>query len=253
MSVGNGLLGQVVVDDQGVLAVVSEPLSHGATGERSKVLERGGLGGSGGDDNRVLEGVILLKGLDELSDGRSLLADGDVDTVELLLLVGTVVPLLLVQDGVDGNGGLSGLSVTDDKLSLSSANGHKGVDRLETGLHRLVDGSSGQDTGGLELSLGSVLGLDGAFSVDGVTQSVDDSAEKTGSDGHVDNLSGSLDRVPLLDETVVTEDGDTDVVGLQVQAHSLDTGRELNHLLGLDVSETVDTGDTVTNGYESAK
>lgn len=121
MSVGNGLLGQVVVDDQGVLAVVSEPLSHGATGERSKVLERGSLRGGGGNNDGVLESVVLLKGLDELGDGRSLLANGDVDTVELLLLVGTVVPLLLVEDGVDGNGGLSGLSVTDNELSLSSA------------------------------------------------------------------------------------------------------------------------------------
>jgi hypothetical protein len=111
-----------------------------------------------------------------------------------------------------------------------------------------VDGSSGQDTGGLELSSGSAVRLDGSLSVDGVSESVNDSAQKTGSDGNVDNLSSSLDSVTLLDETIVTEDGNTDVVGLQVEAHSSDTGGELNHLLGLDVSETVNTGDTVTNG-----
>jgi len=111
-----------------------------------------------------------------------------------------------------------------------------------------VDGSTGKNTGGLKLGLGSVLGLDGAFTVNGVTQSVDDTAEKTGSDWDIDNLSGTLDSVTLLDKTIVTENGDTDVVGFQVQAHSSDTGRELNHFLGLDVSETVDTGDTVTNG-----
>ena len=31
---------------------------------------------------------------------------------------------LLVDDGVDGDGGLASLSVTDDQLTLSSANGH---------------------------------------------------------------------------------------------------------------------------------
>lgn len=122
LSVGNGLLGQVVVDDQGVLAVVSEPFTHGATGEGSQELQGSGVGSGSGDNDRVLEGVVLLEGLDELGDGRSLLADGDVDTVQLLLLVGTVVPLLLVQDGVNGDGRLSGLSVTNDELSLSSTN-----------------------------------------------------------------------------------------------------------------------------------
>lgn len=114
-----------------------------------------------------------------------------------------------------------------------------------------MDGSSGQDTGGLELSLGSVLGLDGSFTVDGVTKGVDDSTEQTRSDWDIDNLSSSLDSVTFLDKSIVTEDGNTDVVGFQVQAHSSDTGRELHHLLGLDVSETVDTGDTITNGWES--
>ena len=248
LSVGNGLLGQVIVDDQGVLSVVTEPLSHGTTREGSEVLERGGLGGGGGDNDGVLHGVVLLEGLDKLGDGRSLLADGDVDTVKLLLLVGTVVPLLLVKNGVDGNGGLSGLTVTDDKLTLTTSDRNQGVDRLETSLHRLVDGSSGQNTGGLKLGLGSVSGLDRSFTVNGLSQSVNNTAEKTGSDWDIDNLSSSLDSVTLLDETIVTENGDTDVVGLQVQAHSSDTGRELNHLLGLDVSETVDTGDTVTDG-----
>jgi len=121
LTVSNGLLGQVIVDDQGVLSVVTEPLSHGATREGSEVLERSSLGGGGGDNDGVLHSVVLLKGLDELGDGRSLLANSDVDTVKLLLLVGTVVPLLLVKNGVDGNGGLSGLTVTNDKLTLTTS------------------------------------------------------------------------------------------------------------------------------------
>lgn len=120
LSVGNGLLGQVIVDDQSVLAVVTEPLAHSTTREGSKVLERSGLRGGGSDNDGVLHGIVLLKGLDELSDGRSLLANGNVDTVELLGLVGTVVPLLLVKNGVDGKSGFTSLTVTNDKLSLST-------------------------------------------------------------------------------------------------------------------------------------
>jgi len=43
LSVGNSLLGEIVVDDEGVLAVVSEVLTDGASGVWSQELERGGL------------------------------------------------------------------------------------------------------------------------------------------------------------------------------------------------------------------
>lgn len=111
-----------------------------------------------------------------------------------------------------------------------------------------MHGSSWQNTWGLQLGLGSANRVDWAFSVDWVTESVNNSAKETWADWNVDNLSGSLDSVTLLDETIVTEDGDTDVVGFQVEAHSSDTGRELNHFLGLDISETVDSSNTITNG-----
>jgi hypothetical protein len=46
-----------------------------------------GLGGGGGNNDGVFHGVVLLKSLDELGDGGSLLTDGDVDAVKLLGLV----------------------------------------------------------------------------------------------------------------------------------------------------------------------
>ena len=56
----------------------------------------------------------------------------------------------------------------------------------------------------------------------------------------------------FLDELVVTEDDDTDVVWLQVEGHALESGAELYHLLGLDVLEAVDTGDTVADAEDLA-
>ena len=87
LTVGDGLLGQVIVDDKGVLAVVAEPLAHGTAREGREVLKRGGLRSSGRDDDGVLHRVVLLKSLDKLSDSRPLLADSDVHTVQLLLLL----------------------------------------------------------------------------------------------------------------------------------------------------------------------
>lgn len=57
---------------------------------------------------------MLAESADDVGDGGSFLADGDVHAKELFLKVSRVKVSLLVDDGVDGNGSLSGLSVTDD-------------------------------------------------------------------------------------------------------------------------------------------
>ena len=76
------------------------------------------------------------------------------------------------------------------------------------------------------------------------------------------NLSGTLDSLAFLDQTIGTEKYDTDLSSFEVHAHALDTGSEpvclissiilsvsicnlLDELLGLDIAHSVDTGDTV--------
>ena len=59
----------------------------------------------------VFHGVGLLQSGDQLGDGGSLLTDGDVDAVQLGLLVSEVVETLLVDNGVDGDRGFASLSV----------------------------------------------------------------------------------------------------------------------------------------------
>ena len=68
---------------------------------------------------------MIFKDLHNVGDGGSLLADSDVDAVKLLrvLSVGVVEGGLLVDDGIDGDGSLSSLSVTNDKLSLTTTDG----------------------------------------------------------------------------------------------------------------------------------
>ena len=68
---------------------------------------------------------MISKDLHNVRDGGSLLTDGDVDAVKLLGIfsVGVVEGGLLVDDGIDGDGSLSSLSVTNDKLSLATTDG----------------------------------------------------------------------------------------------------------------------------------
>lgn len=156
------------------------------TSERSKVLQRSGLRGSSSNDDGVLQGVVLLKGLDKLSDGGTLLTDGNVDTVELLGLIVGGVDALLVKDGIKSDGSLTSLTITNDQLTLTTTDGNHGVDGLETSLDRLVDGTTRQDTRGLELSTSLDLGVEGALSINGVTKSVNDTAQKLGTNRNID-------------------------------------------------------------------
>ena len=60
-AVGLGLLGQVVEDDQRVLALVHPVLADRRAGVRGEVLEAGRLVGRGGDDRRVLQRAGVLQ------------------------------------------------------------------------------------------------------------------------------------------------------------------------------------------------
>ena len=125
LAIGDRLLGQIVVDDQRVHAVVAEKFAHRAAGIGRQILQRRRLGGGCGDDDRVFERAVILQGLDDLRHGRALLADRDINAVELGLFIGAGVDRLLIEDGVDGERGLAGLAVADDQLALAAADRHQ--------------------------------------------------------------------------------------------------------------------------------
>ena len=53
LTVGDGLFGEIVEDDEGVLAVVAEELAHGSAGIRRQVLQGSGVGSGGGNHDAV--------------------------------------------------------------------------------------------------------------------------------------------------------------------------------------------------------
>ncbi len=248
LAIGHGLLGQVVIGDHGVHAVVAEVLAHGAAGERRDVLERSRIGGGRRDHDRVGHRAALFERADELRDGRALLADRHVDAVELVLLVARVVRRLLVEEGVKQDGGLAGLAIADDQLALAAADRDQRVDGLEAGRHRLVHRLARNDAGRLDVDAATLGGLDRALAVDRVAEAVDHAAEQALADRNVHDRAGAADGVAFLDVAVGAEDHDTDIVGLEVQRHAAHAAGELDHFAGLALVEAVDAGDAVTDG-----
>lgn len=139
MSVGDGLFGKIVIDNEGVFAIVSEEFSDGAAGIGSNELQGSSFGGGGCNDDGVLHGVVASENLDQVGNGGTFLADSDVDAIELFLEVTSFEVLFLVNNGINGNSSFTGLSVTNNQLSLSSADWDQAINGFKTGLHRLID------------------------------------------------------------------------------------------------------------------
>ena len=158
LAIGDGLLGEVIVNDDRVHAVVAEELAHRAAGKRREELHRRRVGGGGGDDDRIFQRAVLLQHLDELRDRRTLLSDRDIDAIELLALVVALVQRLLIEDGVERDRGLAGLAVADDELALAAADRDHRVDRLEAGRHRLAHRFARNDAGRLDVDAGAFGG-----------------------------------------------------------------------------------------------
>lgn len=235
------MLGQIVVDDETVFAIVSEVLTHGATRIGGQILKRSGIGSSSRYDNCVRHGTSVSKTLHNLSHGGSLLANSYVNAEQLLLIVLSVVESLLVDNRVNGKSGFTAnphsqlinkqllkknipsLPVANDKFSLSSANGHERIYGLDTGLHGLPDGNTGDDTGGLDTDTSTCLCVERASAVNGVAQGIDNAAEDFVTSGYVDDSTRSFHDVAFHDVSIVTEYDNTDVVGLQVEGHALHT------------------------------
>ncbi len=187
LAIGPGLLGQIVIDHQCVLTAVAEVFAHGAAGVRRQVLHGGRVRGGGRDDDGVFHRAELLQLAHHVGDGRGLLADRHIDTDQVFAL--------LADDRVDGHRGLAGLAVADDQLALAATDGHHGVDRLDTRLHRLRHGLPPDHARGDLFDRIELLGFHRSLAVDGHTQGVDHAADELGADRHGKNLAGALDRV----------------------------------------------------------
>src|SRR6266567_3669260 len=113
-----GLLGQVIEDDQSVLALEHPVLADGRAGVRGDVLVAGRVRRRRGHDRGVLHRPGVLEVLLDLSDRGSLLADRDVDAADLAGRIARLPVRPLIDDRVDRDRRLAGLPVADDQLAL---------------------------------------------------------------------------------------------------------------------------------------
>ena len=137
---------------------IAEKLAHGAGRVGRDVLHGSGFGSRRGDHDGVFHGAGVFENFDHLRNRRALLPDGVIDANKVVALA--------VDDGVEGNGGLAGLAISDDQFALSAPDGDHGVDGLKSSGHGLAHGLAVNDAGSKALDGNEFIGGDRALVVD---------------------------------------------------------------------------------------
>ena len=180
---------------------------------------------------------MLGQRLHHLRDRGALLADGAIDADEIVLGV--------VDDGVEQDSGLAGLTVADDELALAAADGDHGVNGLKTGGHRFAHGLAVDDAGSEALDGERFGGGDGALVVDGRPKGVDHTADHGAAHRDGEYLAGALDLFAFLELGVVAEDHAAYLILLERERQARNAVREAEQLAGHDLVEAVEAGDAV--------
>ena len=208
-------------------------------------MQGGWIGGGGGDDNRVVHRTLRAERLHDVGHGGTLLSDRHIDAIDRIpgLVVGA-----LVDDRVDGYGGLAGLTVADDEFPLATANRDHRVDRHDSGLERLGDGLTEYDTRSLALKRHlRQVSFDLAESVKRNAKRIDHSSEHLLTDLDGGDPSGSAYRHSLLDLIGRAEKHGSDIVLLKVHHNAHHSALEFEQFSGLGVGQAIHSGDTVAD------
>ena len=202
LAVRHGMLRQVVVDDERVVAAVGEVLGHRAAGVRRQILHRRRRVGVGDDDDRVRQGIVAREGVDDARDRRCLLADRDVDADDVLAL--------LVDDRVERDRRLARPAVADDQLALAAADRRHRVDGLEPCLKRRVDRLAIDDARRLRVGAARLRRRDRPAPVERAAERIDDTAEEGFPDRRLEHAPGAPDLVAFFHLLRVAEQRDAD-------------------------------------------
>ena len=260
LTICNGLLGEVVVDAEyvaarilsvsglAVFAVVHEVLAHCSTNHRSHVLQRSRIGCGSSNNDGVIHSAKALEGLNDAGYGGSLLAYSNIYTDHALAL--------LVDDGINGNRGLTGLTVANDEFALAAANRDHGVNCEDTGLHRLFNRLTLMNAGSLEFYRAGSSGLNGALAVDRLAEHVNNAAEHSLANRNLKNLASGTYLVVFLNCGDVTEEYGANLIFFEVlhqTGNDTSIGSdELEKLARHRTLKAVDTRNTVANLYNRA-
>ena len=158
-------------------SIISEIFSYSTSRIRSQKLKWRRIRSSCSNNNCVLHSSSLFKSSYNISYSWSFLSNSSVNAIQLFFFVIIVEIFLLIDNSINGNSSFSSLSISNNKLSLSSSNWHKGVNTLKSSLHRFVHWFSWNDTWGFKFNSLSLVRFNGTKTINCITKRINDSSK----------------------------------------------------------------------------
>ena len=87
--------------------------------------------------------------------------------------------------------------------------------------------------------------MNGTFSIDGLTQGIDDPSDQGISHGNGEHLACPPNLVSLFDLGIIAEDHGSDIVLFEVEGHPVDSIGKFKHLGGHATGKSFDPGDPI--------
>ena len=122
------MLAQIIIHDQNILALIHKVFGKRRCRVRRNILKRRRIRRAGADHNSVIHSAALFQRIHQFGNGGCFLADG--------VIYANTIFAFLVQYGIQCNRGFTGLAVTDDQLTLTSADREHGIDSQNTRFKR---------------------------------------------------------------------------------------------------------------------
>ena len=234
------VFGKIVINNKNVFTFIHKILAHRTTGIRSNILKRRGIGCGCRYDDGIVHCTVFIKCIYHIGNSRLFLTDRNVNTNNVFAL--------LIDDRIRSNDGFTGLTVTDDKFSLTSTDRNHGVDRLDTSLERNRYGLSFNNTVCLSFDRAIFSCFDRTLCVNRLTQRIDNSADQFFTDGNGNDTTGTFHDTSLADTNIITKKNRADKGLLQVQRHTVSAVCKLKKLVRFALIDTMHLGNTVTDG-----
>ncbi len=137
LAISARMMREVVINDQHVAPLPHEMLSDAGRGVRCDESEARRVVALGYDEDSVIHRALFPQGCHRLGDSGCALTDGAINAQHILVA--------LVEDGIDGNGGLASLAVAENQLALPAPDRNERIDDFEPGLERHGDGRAIHD------------------------------------------------------------------------------------------------------------
>ncbi|EJX07230.1 hypothetical protein EVA_04658 [gut metagenome] len=238
-TISHCMLGQVIINDEGIFTLTHEIFSNGTARIRSNVLHGSHFAGGSTHNHSIIHGTVLFQSVYQLSNGGLFLADGHINAEHTLAL--------LVDDGIGSNHSLTGLAVANNQFTLTAANRNHAVNCFDTGLKRHRNALALDDAGSWALDGAILLCINGTLTVDGLAQSIHNAANHGLAYRNAHNLAGTLHNAALFQANVTAQQNNGNAVLFQVLCHTVCAVLKLHQLTAHAVFKTHSAGNAVTD------